>query len=57
MSDSEMIAEAFLDKNFTGWVERYFGFSMAEIPMNNAVLQAVAVAWIESRNIKAKDGE
>lgn len=57
MSDSEMIAMAFSDNKFTEWVERYFGFSLEEIPMTNAVLQAVAVAWVESRKAGAKGGE
>ncbi|EUC90081.1 hypothetical protein [Klebsiella oxytoca] len=50
MSRDEMIAKAYLDKDFLNWFECYFGYGPKdEVPCNHPVLVATALAWVESR--------
>lgn len=50
MSRDEMIAKAYLDKDFLNWFECYFGYGPEdEVPCNHPVLVATALAWVESR--------
>ncbi|SQB62335.1 Uncharacterised protein [Citrobacter koseri] len=51
-----MIVEAYSDKNFLNWFERYFGYGPEdEIPSNHPVLVATAIAWVESRKFVSEE--